>query len=416
MKRIMKYVVIAVALLTQSAMSESFNSQVINVSGTESGNIVLVEKADQTLMVMKSFGPQQLSTVKSFKVTTGRNRGDKAAEGDLRTPEGIYYVKYEIPGEKLAPKYGPLAMVLDYPNALDQLNHHNGTNIWIHGRDVEIKDLQTEGCISLENENTLQLETFITREKTPIIIVDSLKYFSANDMDKERRLWNSKLELWRKYWETGDMERYFQMYSKHFVDQSGRSMQEFARYKSELDKRYAWKKISIRDIMAYRTDSEVHVHFMQTYDSPVFSGTGYKILVFVLDGEGEWRILRETYNDTQPRHYVEADLKYFLRQWKMAWESKDIKRYEKFYSPNFNSGDMNFIQYLDYKTQKFSETSAIHLSMSDISIVNKSPDIWQIRFLQDYSAGDYHDTGWKTLTIKDVNKVYFIIDETWQNL
>lgn len=405
-------------LFFQIAFGQSYNSHVINISAGESANIILTEKATQLLLVSKSFGLKQFATVKSYKITTGKIHGDKEIEGDMRTPEGIYYVSYDIPGEKLLPKYGPLAMVLDYPNAVDAINKKNGTNIWIHGRDVEIKDLQTEGCISLDNENTMELATFIDYRKTPIIIVDTLRYYDDVKLGKEKRYWESKIEIWRKYWETGKLDRYIKLYSDYFESQDGKNKNEFKVYKQGLEEKYKWIQISISDIIVYRTDEEVHVHFTQKYESPVFTGTGHKILKYFRNKEvdGEWRIIREIYNDTKPRSYADSDLKLFLRRWKRAWENKEIDKYEKFYSPNFYNGQHNFIQYLDYKKNLFAAKDKLKITVSDIHVENKGDARWQITFKQKYQSGDYEDYGKKVLSIKEINKVYFIVNESWRRL
>jgi len=405
----------ALALSTLSAQTHP--SYIINVSGGESENFIYVEKSSQTLFVQRSFGPVTTRTLKSFKMTTGRVKGDKMLEGDMKTPEGIYYVQYEIPGGKLEPKYGPLAMVLDYPNPVDKLLKKTGSNIWIHGRDEEIRDLMTEGCISLDNRSTLQLEEFITHRVTPVIIADSLGKISGSERDKQSRYWASKLEDWRKNWAAGDVQRYLKHYSDSFVDEKGRDKLQFRLYKEVLAQRYEWVHIQLDDIVAYVHPREVHLHFQQEYESPVFRGTGRKVLVLVFDDSGEdgdWVILRESYRETEPRQYLDNELRDFVMRWRLAWETKNLTNYETFYSPNFNNGTLGFIQYMEYKKEKFSESAKLDIRLDDITVKNLGEDLWEVRFAQDYRADSYRDRGIKILTLREVNNVYFIIDEQWR--
>jgi murein L,D-transpeptidase YafK len=52
--------------------------------------------------------------IKSYRVITGAEPGDKEKEGDKRTPEGIFHVVYRNPQSKFV-----LSLGLDYPNTED---------------------------------------------------------------------------------------------------------------------------------------------------------------------------------------------------------------------------------------------------------------------------------------------------------
>nr|MBC8491925.1 L,D-transpeptidase family protein [Candidatus Neomarinimicrobiota bacterium] len=162
------------AVCTSAAYSGELQSFFYNVSADSTGNVLLVDKARQTLLVLTSNDPGTIQVLDTFRITTGKVDGEKAKEGDQKTPEGIYDIINSIPGSQLTDKYGPIAFVLNYPNLIDKIKNHNGSNIWIHGRDEEIVDRQTEGCISLGNGNLMELSNFIQLQNTPVIIFDSL--------------------------------------------------------------------------------------------------------------------------------------------------------------------------------------------------------------------------------------------------
>ena len=77
----------------------------------------------------------------SFSCTTGKKTGDKLREGDLKTPNGVYWLFKSWSGLELAEYFGKAANVygvgsfeLTYPNYLDLVLYgKNGDGIWIHG-------------------------------------------------------------------------------------------------------------------------------------------------------------------------------------------------------------------------------------------------------------------------------------------
>ncbi|MCG2717168.1 MAG: L,D-transpeptidase family protein [Candidatus Marinimicrobia bacterium] len=148
-------------LCTSAAYTHELQLYFFNVSTDSTGNVLLADKARQMLLVLTSKDPGTIQVLDTFRITTGKVDGNKAKESDQKTPEGIYDIINFIPGSQLTDKYGPIAFVLNYPNLIDKIQNHNGSNIWIHGKDEEIIDRQTEGCISLENGNLLELSNFI---------------------------------------------------------------------------------------------------------------------------------------------------------------------------------------------------------------------------------------------------------------
>ena len=77
------------------------------------------------------------SLVDDFFMTIGREGMGKLEEGDLRTPEGIYYVTSYLPGDGLPARYGPGAFPINYPNEYDRQQDRTGYGIWIHGTEPE---------------------------------------------------------------------------------------------------------------------------------------------------------------------------------------------------------------------------------------------------------------------------------------
>ena len=116
---------------------------------------VLVEKAQRRLHLIS-----RGETVKSYRISLGKQPlGAKAREGDLRTPEGFYWIDWRRKSEKYN-----LSMHISYPNARDQAvakaaGVKPGSMIMIHGTPLDEEYPEwffhtldwTEGCIAMKN-------------------------------------------------------------------------------------------------------------------------------------------------------------------------------------------------------------------------------------------------------------------------
>ncbi|WP_372866970.1 murein L,D-transpeptidase family protein [Pseudomonas sp.] len=122
---------------------------------------VLVVKSERRLHLLS-----QGETLKSYRVSLGKQvKGAKRREGDLRTPEGIYWIDWR----KTSDKY-QLSMHISYPNARDQAYAREqgvppGGMIMIHGTPLDEEYPEwffhtldwTEGCIALKNDDMREI-------------------------------------------------------------------------------------------------------------------------------------------------------------------------------------------------------------------------------------------------------------------
>lgn len=116
---------------------------------------VLVLKSERQLQLL-----QRGQVLKSYRISLGKQPlGAKEREGDMKTPEGFYWLDWR----KTSDKYN-LAMHISYPNARDlaraQLGKSApGSMIMIHGTPLDdeypewfFRTLDwTEGCIAMTN-------------------------------------------------------------------------------------------------------------------------------------------------------------------------------------------------------------------------------------------------------------------------
>ena len=258
-------------------------------------NILACDKSESTLELYSLDGNKSFNYRKTYDAFTGKLKGDKVREGDLKTPIGIYQITQKLSKEtKLDPFYGPLAFVTSYPNIYDSYRGKNGSGIWIHGLPAEDRDEFTRGCIAINNSSIECLDRNIDIDKTLLIIDDTKVKQNISKEILSSIL--SQLYLWRYSWIYDDIDGYLSFYSPDFVRSDGMNMNEFRRYKTRVFKKIEKKTIIFNDInvLPYPNTSNIYqINFKEFYRSDTFKFTGDKTLVVELDKENKIKILTE---------------------------------------------------------------------------------------------------------------------------
>jgi len=326
--------------------------EIYNISSDSTNPVFVVDKAKQMFYIYQSKGPGRLNIIDSIKASTGAIQGDKKIEGDKKTPEGIYTIINVLDNEDLPEIYGPLALILDYPNKVDRIVGNGGTNIWLHGRNEELAPRQTEGCVSLENHSILEVnKKFVDHGNTKVIIYDSLKCKNIKKYDKKLKQWEKRVKGWRNSWQFGNFKEYKNYYSEKFQDNS--SLDQYVARKQRIDRNTNWKKINTEDIIVLSADYEARVSFEQEYITPDFISLGQKELT-LLKREDNWKIISETFHPTGKQLDFATSIHNFIDQWEQRKENKNFPKKAnqlqgKFIINNINSGFNNDTVYASFQ-------------------------------------------------------------------
>ena len=111
---------------------------------------------------------------RQFDCIHGRREGDKQKEGDLRTPEGVYFITHKITQKLDFMEYGPHAFNLNYPNPADRLRGKTGSGIWLHSKGQPITGLTTRGCMAIDQYELTDLLPVLA-PGTPVLIAEHLE-------------------------------------------------------------------------------------------------------------------------------------------------------------------------------------------------------------------------------------------------
>jgi hypothetical protein len=91
----------------------------------------------------------------------------------------VYFVSDRMEGGALDPSFGAGAMQLNYPNLFDKLHGRTGSGIYLHGvpfNTYSRPPKDSDGCITLANEDLLMLMNTVPLHDTPVIVTRQIHW------------------------------------------------------------------------------------------------------------------------------------------------------------------------------------------------------------------------------------------------
>ncbi|HIP55241.1 MAG TPA: hypothetical protein EYH11_07190 [Sulfurimonas autotrophica] len=246
-------------------------------------NVLLCDKEKSELFIYMKDNNNSYQLRQEYNAFTGKRKGDKIKEGDLKTPIGVYDIVKKI--SKVDSFYGPMAFVTSYPNLYDKYRGKTGKGIWIHGLPTNQKrDAFTKGCIAINNKSIESLNKNIDIKKTVLIIKEDTN--SSNTPSKETLAHLlSELYAWRYAWIYNNIDDYLHFYSQEFRRHDGMNFKDFKKYKTRVFKKNENKTIIFTkiNILAYPNGKNLYkITFYEKYKSDSFSFNGEKVLIVKL--------------------------------------------------------------------------------------------------------------------------------------
>jgi len=263
--------------------------------------LLIDKRANRLYVFSRKESGELFEEVNDYYITSGKLVGDKKIKGDLRTPEGVYFVTSWISPNKLPEKYGVGAFPVNYPNELDRRNGKTGYGIWLHGTDkgyYSRPPRDSEGCVVLTNIDLDALKSEIKPGLTPVVITDKVEWIDYASWKKERQTIFQAVENWRVGWESMNVNKYLSNYSKDFWS-SSHNLKSWSARKRLLAKNKTHQSIELSDIsvLVYpkkKTDKRqiAVVRLHQNYKSNNFKSEMYKRL-YLTKKDKSWKILYE---------------------------------------------------------------------------------------------------------------------------
>lgn len=117
--------------------------------------------------------------IADYYVSLGKQGVDKLAEGDQKTPLGLYFTTDRLEPHSLQERFGAGALPLNYPNVYDRARGRTGRGILLHGvppQTYSRPPLDSDGCVVLANEDLLALSALLPQRDTPVLISRRLEW------------------------------------------------------------------------------------------------------------------------------------------------------------------------------------------------------------------------------------------------
>ncbi|MCK4865683.1 MAG: L,D-transpeptidase family protein [Gammaproteobacteria bacterium] len=288
------------ALLTTKKRN-TLPRQILALGKSVKKALLIDKKANRMYIFSRQESGGLFEEVTDYYITTGKLVGDKSVKGDLRTPEGVYFVTSWISPDKLPSKYGIGAFPVNYPNELDKHNGKTGYGIWLHGTDkgyYSRPPRDSEGCVVLTNIDLEALKSEIVPGLTPVVITDKVEWIDYAAWKKERETILQAIEDWRLDWESMNVNKYLSHYSESFWSAS-HNLKSWSARKRLLARSKTFQSVNLSDmsVLVYPkkpTDEKeiAVVRLRQNYKSNNFSSKMYKRL-YLTKKDNDWKILYE---------------------------------------------------------------------------------------------------------------------------
>ena len=200
-------------------------------------------------------GPRLIA---DYYISVGKLGIEKAAEGDLRTPLGVYFITSNLDPKSLKDFYGAGALPINYPNPYDARRGKTGRGIWLHGTPPEQfarAPKATDGCVVLANPDLERIIRTVEVRTTPVVIASSLRWVAPAAAQADASRFHDALGAWRDAKASGDVNRLLAFYTPDFAIDGKTLEDSHPLLKVELAKRRG-REIELKDVSVLRwTDS-----------------------------------------------------------------------------------------------------------------------------------------------------------------
>jgi murein L,D-transpeptidase YafK len=422
--------IFAVLSLSVPAYSSMLPASIISLPENE--NALLVEKKTQTLFIY-SAKAKELSLEFKIPCSTGEIAGLKQKAGDKKTPEGIYFLKDEYEDKYLTPVYGKKAFPTDYPNFLDKRTGKNGSAIWIHGTNKELKPMDSNGCIALENSNILRVADYVNLDSTPIIMVEQIDEAKKAIILNQKNDINQMLDQWLMAVEKESYHEYLSLYSpRYFPDINW--WENWLEIRDELTQLKMGFGVKRENTGIYSHDGVFVVIFdylLTIKNETVLLGKKNLFLEKKKTKPEGYEIIGDTFQSVPEQFQKEGEpltvaakklvkpaltkesVVGTLKQWLAAWSSDNLDTYATFYADDFHSDGMNKKTWVKRKRMLAKKYEFINVSGSEFK-VKEDKDICYVSFSQKYESSGLSNHGIKSLKLVKKGGLWKIYQESWK--
>ncbi|BBD09477.1 L,D-transpeptidase family protein [Desulfovibrio ferrophilus] len=380
-----------------------------------------VDKDAQTFFIYGHKSP--LRVIGSYPCATGQRPGDKLEEGDLKTPEGVYFIQGKLHRKLDWTLYGDLAYPLNFPNPVDKIKGKTGYGIWVHGRGKKLLPRDTQGCVALNTPDLRNLADDLT-PGLPVVISKHLDVATGQDRDDAAELNEAveRVKSWANAWQRRSDE-FFEFYDPIKYDQAhGGSYAAFKTRKHRLFQRHNWIRVMTHDVRVVPGPDYVVTYFRQYYRTPGMVSEGIKRLYWQRSSDGKLRIVGREWVQT-PRTLddvylkrVSAEAGEVVEAWRKAWENAEMDAYLGYYAYGAEQGERLGVSSIkEHKAALWQNAKPEKVAFGQDKRYSLTSEGVAVTFEQQYQADNgFVDKGVKHLVLRPTDEGWKIIREEWR--
>lgn len=235
--------------------------------------------------------------VADYYISSGKAGAEKNREGDQKTPLGVYFVTANLPRAQISDFYGTGAFPISYPNEWDRQQGKNGHGIWLHGVPSDTYSRPpraSNGCVVLANPDMEKIGKNLQVGLTPVVISNKIDWIDPRELASQRSELSRHVENWRRDWESVNMDKYLQHYSRSFRA-PGQDYPSWEMQKRQVNISKTWVKIKLSNISIFSypgNENLAVITFDQDYSSNNLKNQMKKRQYWKFDSN-EWKIVYE---------------------------------------------------------------------------------------------------------------------------
>lgn len=213
--------------LRERPPSGSIPSQFLALS-QRSKHAIAVDASKSRLYLFENTA-SGLNLVADYYISVGKAGTSKNAEGDQRTPLGVYYITSNLDKKSLKDFYGSGALPINYPNILDTKRGKTGSGIWLHGtppNQFSRPPLASDGCVVLANPDLERIIRTVEVRTTPVVIASQLNWVAPQSMRADGKPFEETLYAWRNAKTAGDINQLLSFYTPDFTS-NGKTLNQW---------------------------------------------------------------------------------------------------------------------------------------------------------------------------------------------
>jgi murein L,D-transpeptidase YafK len=391
--------------------------------------LVAVDKDAHQIYYLEKRSPPAVRDV--FPSIHGQGEGDKQSEGDLRTPEGVYFITGRIRRPLDFVEYGSQAHGLNYPNPVDRLRGKTGSGIWIHSKGLPIADQATRGCIAVDLA-AIDILSPRLLPGTPVVVaatvlsdgIAPIPDSSSSPLDAVTRLISEKTAEWNRAWAARSPAMFDFYDPEAYGKAQGESFPSFRSQKEYLFQRFPWLHIQHGEINVLQGPGYWVSWFKQYYRAPNMRTEGIRRLYWQPVKNGELKIVGMEWLPQDlgmERAYLDGltpGVAAFVEKWRLAWEQGNLEEYLSFYADAAVQDNRRGLAAIrEHKERTWAARKPLSVQLHGLRVRLDEQGGVRADMNQIYrDTVGYQDRGIKELLLYPEGDAWRIAAETWKRL